>query len=240
MLVAMAGLPGSGKSTLAACLQAELGVVVLDKDQVRAALFPPRVLDYSQTQDDVTMAAVYQAAAAILKADPRQAVVVDGRTFLLPGQMKPLLAMAASLGQQPRVIECVCDDEVARERLERDRGHPAGNRTFGLYLSLKAAAEPIPVPHLTLDTSRTPPEECVRRCLEYVGGADGLPLRPQGSSPRTARPAGGGTFQAGTNQQGLVRPVHLQASAPGPGGLGAGLTAGAPRKGGPPTWRPAP
>src|SRR5262249_39463493 len=53
VLVAMAGLPGSGKSTLAACLERELGAVVLDKDRVRAALFPPRVLDYSAAQDEI-------------------------------------------------------------------------------------------------------------------------------------------------------------------------------------------
>ena len=74
MLVVMAGLPSTGKSTLATCLEKELGAVVLGKDSVRAALFPPRVLDYSDTQDEVAMAAVYQAAAAILKADPRRAV----------------------------------------------------------------------------------------------------------------------------------------------------------------------
>jgi hypothetical protein len=81
MLVAMAGLPGAGKSTLAACLEKELGAVVLDKD----------------------------------------------------------------------------------------RGHPAGNRTFDLYLSLKVAAESITIPHFTLDTGKTPLEECVRRCLAYLG-----------------------------------------------------------------------
>jgi len=66
------------------------------------------------------MAAVYQAAKAILKASPLQVVILDGRTFLRPGQVNDLLAVASSLGVVPRVIECVCDDEVARERLERD------------------------------------------------------------------------------------------------------------------------
>src|SRR5438105_9642425 len=106
MLIAMAGLPGTGKSTLAACLEGELGAVVLDKDRVRAALFPPRVLDYAALQDDIAMAAIYQAAGAILKADPRQAVVLDGRTFLRPGQVRSLLDLAASLDEPARVIEC--------------------------------------------------------------------------------------------------------------------------------------
>jgi adenylylsulfate kinase len=131
MLVAMAGLPSSGKSTLAACLERELGAVVLNKDRVRAALFPPRVLDYSAVQDDVTMAAIYQAAAAILRANPAQTVVIDGRTFLRQGQVQSLLDWTASVGESPRIIECRCDDGVAKERLEQDltRGnHLAGNR----------------------------------------------------------------------------------------------------------------
>ena len=61
---------------------------------------------------------------------------------------------------------------MARQRLERDLAdgrHPAANRTFALYLSLKAAAEPITVPHLVLDTGRMPLDECVRRCIDYLG-----------------------------------------------------------------------
>jgi predicted kinase len=168
----MAGLPGTGKSILAAHLAERLGAVVLDKDRVRAALFPAPVLDYSAVQDDVAMAAVYQAASVILQDNPRRAVIIDGRTFLRSGQAQALLEMAESLGVRPHVIECVCDDAVARMRLERDLAegsHPAANRTFALYQSLKAAAVPIPLPHVVLDTGSTPLEECVQRCLEYVG-----------------------------------------------------------------------
>jgi adenylylsulfate kinase len=167
----MAGLPGSGKTTLAACLERELGAVVLNKDRVRAALFPAPVQDYSAVQDDITMDAIFKAAAAILRANRRQVVIIDGRTFLRPGQLSPLLDLAAPLGERLRIIQCLCDDEIARERLERDLAegrHPAGNRTYALYLSLKAAAEPITVPHLVLDTGRNSLDECVQRCLEYL------------------------------------------------------------------------
>src|SRR5262249_59199573 len=115
MLIAMAGLPATGKSTLAARLAERLAAVILDKDRVRAALFPPRVLDYSVVQDDITMAAIYQAASAIRKANPGQAVILDGRTYLRPGQVQSLLDLAASLGEKPRIIECVCDNAVAND-----------------------------------------------------------------------------------------------------------------------------
>jgi adenylylsulfate kinase len=171
MLIAMAGLPGTGKSTIAARLAQQLPAVVLNKDQVRAALFPPPVLDYSTGQDDLCMAAIYQAASAILQAYPQQSVIIDGRTFLRAAQLSDLLALAAARHEVPHLIECVCADEVARARLEADlaRGkHPAGNRTYALYLAVKARAEPIPLPHLVLDTGTTPLEECVERCLGYL------------------------------------------------------------------------
>jgi len=174
MVIAMAGLPSSGKSTLAACLEGELGAVVLGKDAVRAALFPPRVLDYSAVQDGIAMSAIYHAAAAILRADPRQAVIIDGRTFLRPGQLQPLLDLAASLGERPFIIECVCDNDVAKRRLEKDSAegrHPAGNRTYNLYQSLSAASVPITLPHLVLNTGKTTRDECVRRCLDYLRGS---------------------------------------------------------------------
>ncbi len=173
MLIAMAGLPGTGKSTLAARLAAELGAVVLGKDPVRAALFPPPVLDYSAEQNDIAMSAVYAAAAYIRKAFPRQPVILDGRTFLRAYQVRDLLALADSVRETPFVIECVCAEEVARARLEADlaRGaHPAKNRTYDLYLAVKASAEPIPFPHLVLDTGRLSVEACVGRCLAYLGG----------------------------------------------------------------------
>jgi adenylylsulfate kinase len=171
MLIALAGLPGAGKSTLAASLAREVGGVVLSKDAARAALFPPPVLDYSAAQDDLVMGAVFQAAAYVLRADPGRAVLLDGRTFSRAYQVRDLLALAASLGETPAVIECVCDDAVARDRLGRDRAlgqHPAGNRTYELYLAAKSRAAPIPVPHLVLDTGRLSPDDCVQRCLHYL------------------------------------------------------------------------
>ena len=84
-----------------------------------------------------------------------------------------MLDLASSLDEKPWIIECVCDDAVARERLEQDlaRGrHPAGNRTFDLYLSVKVAAEPITFSRLVIDTGKLSPEECVTRCLEHLRG----------------------------------------------------------------------
>ncbi len=70
MLIAMAGLPGTGKTILATALAARTGAVTLDKDRVRAALFPPDVLDYSSEQDDLCFHTLLEAAALLLSRDP--------------------------------------------------------------------------------------------------------------------------------------------------------------------------
>jgi hypothetical protein len=104
---------------------------------------------------------------------PQHPVLIDGWTFLRSKQIDDLCVLAASLGETPRIIECVCADEVARQRLERDLAagqHPAKNRTFALYLSVKEQAEPITIPHLVVDTGTTSMDECVRRCLAYLQG----------------------------------------------------------------------
>ena len=85
--------------------------------------------------------------------------------------MRDLLALGEEVEEAPRVIECRCDDAVARERLETDLTlgrHPARNRTMKLYLSLKARMDPLTLPRLVLDTGTLSLEECVARCLRYV------------------------------------------------------------------------
>src|SRR5437763_16822420 len=116
MLVAMAGLPGTGKSTLATHRAAATGGEVISKDTVRAALLPPAVLDYTREQYDLTMSAVFAAASAIRRSHPSVPVFLDGRTFLKAYQVRDLLAVDPAV----RVIECVCADDVAKARLERD------------------------------------------------------------------------------------------------------------------------
>src|SRR4051795_5585652 len=115
MLIAMAGLPAAGKTTLATRLAAELGGVVLGKDLVRAALFPPPVLDYSEEENDISMEAIYTAATYIHKAFPERPVIIDGRTFLRSRQVNDLIQRFRSLGEPPHIIECVCSDLVAQQ-----------------------------------------------------------------------------------------------------------------------------
>ena len=163
----MMGLPGTGKSTVARELAAALGGVVISKDEVRAAAFPEAVRDYSEEQDDLAMEMVYQAAAFVLRRFPGMVVVIDGRTFSKEKQVVRVIEWAASVKTVKRFIECVCDDEVARERLRAGQAS-AGNRDFELYRKLKEEADGIEVERLVIDTGAVEMSAAVERAREYL------------------------------------------------------------------------
>lgn len=81
MLILMAGLPGTGKSTLSRAVAEEVGGTVLDKDVIRAALFPPNDIEYSTEQDEFVMRVMLKVAGYVFRKDPARYVFLDGRTF---------------------------------------------------------------------------------------------------------------------------------------------------------------
>ncbi len=66
-----------------------------------------------------------------------------------------------------RILECVCSEETAKQRLETESAssvHRAGNRDYKLYLELRARFEAITMPKTVIDTDQ-PLEVCVRQAL---------------------------------------------------------------------------
>ncbi len=167
----MAGLPGTGKTTLARELvrRTQGAGVILSKDEIRAALFHAEDIEYSVEQDDLVMEVMLKAARFLLEKTPTRKLILDGRTFSRRYQIDRVLEFARDLAQPSTIIECTCSDESARRRLdlEPDPSHPARNRTFALYLEVKARFEPITYPKTTISTDR-PLKECIEQALAAV------------------------------------------------------------------------
>jgi len=163
----MAGLPGTGKSTLARELSRRTSGRVLSKDEFRHALFTPEEIDYSTRQDDFCQQLMLQTAGYLLARDPARLIFLDGRPFSRRYQIENVLAASASLQQPWRILECVCSQETARDRLSADSGHPAQNRSHDLYLQVKARFEAITSPKTVIHTDQ-PLESCVQEALAAI------------------------------------------------------------------------
>ena len=153
MIVLMAGLPGTGKSTLARAVAQRVAGVVLDKDAVRAALFSERLIEYSTTQDDFVVQVILTTAEYLLRSDPQLAVFIDGRPFSRKYQIDAAVSYAEQIGTPWRIVECICPEELALQRIRDDHGqHIAKNRDANLYRAVKAKFEEITRPKLVVQT----------------------------------------------------------------------------------------
>jgi predicted kinase len=170
MIVLMAGLPGTGKSTLASELVARTSGVVLDKDQIRSALFAPADIEYSTQQDDFCQQVILETAGYILRKAPVRVIFLDGRPFSRRSQIDQVVQAAEKLNQPWRILQCVCSDETARQRLLEQAAsgeHPARNRDYRLYTEVKERFEEINLPKTVIDTDQ-PFEACVQRALDAL------------------------------------------------------------------------
>lgn len=170
MLVIFAGLPGTGKSILARALAGCVQCVVLDKDIVRHEMFGPDGITFTMEQDDLVIDEMLKRAASLFRENPSRAVILDGRVFSRNSQLKHVTDFADSLRIGWRVIECVCSEASAHQRLAADVGkHIAANRTPELYDRVRSRFESIPPPKLVIDTDQ-PLNLCVDKALSGTVG----------------------------------------------------------------------
>lgn len=162
----MAGLPGTGKTTLAHELAERTGGAVLGKDEIRAALFAAKDIEFSTAQDDFVMDMMLQACIYLINKNPERKIFLDGRPFSRRYQIERVLNFAQGFGQHTVILECTCSEDSARKRLDAavDPAHPAGNRDFALHQAVKAHFEPITDPKTIIDTDE-PLDHCVEQAL---------------------------------------------------------------------------
>lgn len=154
MIVLMTGLPGTGKTALARELAARTSGRVLSKDELRHAIFLPEEIEYSSRQDDFCLELMLEIAGYFLQRDPSRYIFLDGRPFSRRYQIENVLHAAESLHQTWRILECVCSEETAKQRLAQSTDHPAGNRDYQLYLEVKSRFETIDHAKTVVDTDQ--------------------------------------------------------------------------------------
>lgn len=170
MIVLMAGLPGTGKTTLARELAARTSGRVLSKDELRHALFSDDEIEYSSRQDDFCLQVMLETAGYLLQQDSSRIIFLDGRPFSRRYQIDDVVNAATSLHQSWRILECVCSEDDAKQRLEQQAmagKHPAGNRNFQLYLEVKSRFEAITLPKTVIDTGQSL-QTCVEQALAAI------------------------------------------------------------------------
>jgi predicted kinase len=167
-VIVLVGLPGAGKSMLAASLARRLpDARVLDKDEVRHALFSP--CDYTSAEREVVFAAMLDAARYHLGRG--RMVIFDGLTFSRRAQVAAAEAVAEEAGAFVAVIVCDVPVEVAIERVEADAasddGHLASNRDASLVRRVAQEMEEPAGVYVTLDMTGDI-DPLVDHALDYV------------------------------------------------------------------------
>ncbi|MDI9569246.1 MAG: AAA family ATPase [Pseudomonadota bacterium] len=176
-LILVTGLMGTGKSVLASLAGPRLGAMVIRADVLRKELLNLAPTDrhhvefgqgiYGEGISEQTYAAAHERAAALLRAG--RSVIIDA-SYKRARWRGEALALARRLGVSFLLVECVCPDEVVRERLERRARDPreASDGRWEIYAAQKDdydRDDDLPEgSRLTVDSS-LPPETCLHRIL---------------------------------------------------------------------------
>ncbi len=166
-IVALCGLPGSGKSTVAAILSERLGYVWLRSDVIRKELGLGQPAGGVDLYGDAMTRHTYDVLLKRTEEAVRdgRSVVADA-TFGARADRRRIRELAEHASTPFTLIECVCPDDVLRQRLTHRLHVPdaASDATIAQLAEIRARFDPVgELPdsqHVRIDTSQ--PASAVR------------------------------------------------------------------------------
>lgn len=151
-IILLVGLPGSGKSTLAAKLVRRHGYAHIDRDSIRARLFP----DGKFTDAEKHAANLAVMAELRQRCATGRGCVVDGMTFGRRAEREAAQAIAGEYGFNCVLLWLDCPAEVAAARVAA-QAHPARDRDATLVREVASRFE-TPEKAIRIDATLSPDE----------------------------------------------------------------------------------
>ncbi len=149
-VVALMGLPGAGKTTLAAALAPALALELVSRDRIRAGMFVNP--SYTRQEKSAAFDALLLAVRALIGQG--RSCVVDGLPFATVVERTALTLECNALGCELLWCYMDCPPQLARQRVEADRGiHPASDRDGDLVDQVAARFAPPEPGVLRLDAA---------------------------------------------------------------------------------------
>jgi predicted kinase len=159
LVLAFAGLPGAGKSTLAARVAAATRWPIIDRDQIRAELYPGDASDgVRAAADGLLLRRVGSGVRASMN------LIVDGKTYARASDRARLQEEVDDAGGECQWCWLELPLKVAIERIDNDPAHPAPDRDAALVNAVTARFEPLAESSWRFD-ARQAPEELAQMVL---------------------------------------------------------------------------
>ena len=163
LVVALMGLPGAGKSTLARALAEALDLHLVDRDALRAAMFPRCSFSIAEK-----LAAFRMLLAAVeVNCALGRSSIIDGVTFSRRADLEQLDAVVRRYPVDTVAMYLDCPPELARARVGADLAggtHAAADRTPQLVDTVMARFDPPPPSAVLLDATQ-PPDALAEQAL---------------------------------------------------------------------------